>query len=284
MTQWQNSIAAITGAGSGIGRALALGAAQFQPRLALADINTDALDATADEVRAMGVEVLAVPTDVSNAGEVQAFADATLERFGGVDIVVNNAGVSTFNLIEDQTLDDWRWVLDVNLFGVIHGVHAFLPILRRRGVGHVVNVASIAGVDSGIAFIGPYAASKVAVVSLSETLAIEMAGYHPGIHVSVVCPASTDTAIMRNEVVRPPSRGVERRTDDGERWRVGIEASLTGPTGRPASDVAAQIIEAVATDRFWVFTHADSVNIAGHRIEAVRAALESEAERVRALR
>jgi NAD(P)-dependent dehydrogenase (short-subunit alcohol dehydrogenase family) len=283
MTQWQNQIVAITGAASGIGRSLARAAAGFEARLALADIDTDALDATADELRSMGIEVLAIPTDVSNAGEVQRFADATVDRFGGVDIAVNNAGVSTFNLIEDQTLDDWRWVLEVNLFGVIHGVHAFLPILRERGAGHIVNVASIAGVDSGIAFLAPYAASKVAVVSISETLAIEMAGYHPGIHVSVVCPSSTDTLVMQSERVRPTARGVEHRSENGERWRTGIEASFTGPTGRTADDVAAQIVEAVATDRFWVFTHADSVDIAGHRLEAVRAALESEAARVRAL-
>ena len=158
---------------------------------------------------------------MSDASAVDRLAATTLERFGRVDVLCNNAGVSTFNLIRDQTLDDWRWVFDVNLWGVVHGLHSFLPIMRDQGTpAHIVNTASIAGLLSGVAFIGPYCATKVAVVSISETLAQELAIEQLPIGVSVLCPSSVDTRVMESERGRPAERGVEHRTEMAESVRL----------------------------------------------------------------
>jgi NAD(P)-dependent dehydrogenase (short-subunit alcohol dehydrogenase family) len=277
--QLQESIVAITGAGSGIGRALATQLRARGCRLALADIEAAAL---ADVVSDLGGgdTVIGVPTDVSDAAAVRAFAGATAEHFGAVDVVINNAGVSTFNLLEDQTVDDWRWVVEVNLMGVVHGIDAFLPLLVARERAHIVNVASMAGVQSGIAFLGPYAATKAAVVSITETLAQELAAYHSNVGVTVVCPGNTDTNVMAAERNRPAALGTEERSDDAETWRSNILESFTGPTGRSAAHVAAQLIEGVESDRLFVFTHPDMAPLLTDRLSRVTQAVEADAERL----
>lgn len=248
-------VAVITGGGSGIGRALARALAAAGCKIVIADIEEAALKASAG---LLPEDTLAVPTDVSKADDLEALAAATLERFGRADIVCNNAGVSTFNTIEHQTLDDWRWVLDVNLWGVIHGVHAFLPILRRQGTpGYIVNTASVAGLLSGIPYIGPYAVSKVGVVSLSETLRGELLMTGATIGVSVVCPSATNTAVMEAERNRPSASGAEDRAPDAEEMRLAIRSQFTGPTGKEPEEVAALVVDAVRSDRFWVITHGD---------------------------
>jgi NAD(P)-dependent dehydrogenase (short-subunit alcohol dehydrogenase family) len=222
-------------------------------RLVVADIEADALDAA---LPLLPPDTLAVRTDVSRIDDVEALASATLERFGSVDIVCNNAGVSTFNLLEHQTLDDWRWVLDVNLWGVVHGVQTFVPIMRRQGTpAHVVNTASFAGLMSGIAYLGPYAVSKVAVVSLSETLRNELAMEGVPIGVSVLCPGFTNTNVMEAERNRPAHLGAEARTDGAQQFVDFVKGSFTTAEGKEPDDVAAQVIDAVRRDRFWVVSH-----------------------------
>jgi len=277
-----DTIVAITGAASGIGRALAGQLADRGCRLALADVEADALDTVMRGLSDRGAEVVGVPTDVRDPEAVGGFAAATLEHFGGVDVVVNNAGVATFNLLEDQTLADWRWVVEVNLMGVVHGLDAFLPILLERDRAHIVNVASVAGVQSGIAYIGPYAATKVAVVSISETLAEEMAAMHPHVSVTVLCPGNTDTAVMSAERNRPTELGAEQRSVDAEAWRTGIQDSFTSPTGRSADDVAAQLIEGVEQDRLFVLTHPDMAPLLDARLVRVRDAVATESRRAEA--
>ena len=249
-------VAVVTGAGSGIGRALAEAFAAEGSAVVLADIDASAAEAVADGIRSNGGQAEAVAVDVSNAESVQALAENAVARFGHVDVLCNNAGVSTFNLIEDQTLDDWRWVLDVNLWGVIHGVHAFLPILRAQGTpAHIVNTASIAGLLSGVAFIGPYSATKVAVVSISETLQQELAIAGLPIGVSVLCPSSVDTRVMESERSRPAELGSEQRTEIAESVRLSIRESFTGPDGLTPAQVAARVLEAIRAGRFWIITH-----------------------------
>lgn len=253
MEQLTDRVVVITGGASGIGLAIAHASAAQGARIVIADIEAPALR---DAAAGLPDGTLATEVDVSDLASVEALRDAVLDRHGRVDVLCNNAGVSTFNLVQDQTIEDWRWVLGANLWGVIHGVHAFLPTLLAQGTpSHIVNTASVAGLASGIAFLGPYAVSKVGVVSISETLRQELAGTPVG--VSVLCPGSTDTKILESERNRPSSLGVEQRTPTAEAWRRGIEQSFTGPNGLTADVVAALVLDAVRVGRFWVLPHGD---------------------------
>ena len=209
-------VAVVTGAASGIGRALAERFAAEGSAVVVADLDASEAEVVAAGIRAAGGEAEAVAVDVSDAAAVDRLAATTLERFGRVDVLCNNAGVSTFNLFRDQTLDDWRWVVGVNFWGVVHGLQTFVPIMREQGTpGHIVNTASIAGLVSGVAFIGPYCATKVAVVSISETLAQELAIEESPIGVSVLCPSSVDTKVMESERGRPAGAGGRTPHRDG---------------------------------------------------------------------
>jgi NAD(P)-dependent dehydrogenase (short-subunit alcohol dehydrogenase family) len=249
-------VAVVTGAASGIGRALAEAFGAAGSAVVVADLDGPEAEAVAAGIRAAGGEAEAMQVNVADAAAVDRLAAATLERFGRVDVLCNNAGVSTFNLMRDQTLDDWRWVFDVNLWGVVHGLQSFLPIMRDQGTpGHIVNTASVAGVLSGVAFIGPYAATKVAVVSISETLVQELAIDQTPIGVSVLCPSSVNTRVMESERGRPPELGVEHRTELAESVRLSIRDSFTGPTGLTPAEVATRVLAAIRAGRFWIITH-----------------------------
>ena len=195
------SVAVVTGAASGIGAALGRAFAAAGCSVVLADVDAVALDAVA---ATMEGEVLTVVTDVSVAADLEHLAEAAFDRFGAVHVLCNNAGVSTFNPVVAQTLDDWRWVLGVNLWGVIHGVQAFLPRMTAQGQpAHIVNTSSLAGLASGLPSLGPYNVSKVGVVALSETLRMELAMAGSPVGVSVLCPGSTPTGILESERNRP---------------------------------------------------------------------------------
>ena len=249
-------VAVVTGAASGIGRALAEALARAGSAVVVADLDRAGADGVAAGIGAAGGTAEAFGVDVADAAAVEQLAATTVQRFGRVDVLCNNAGVSTFNLLRDQTLDDWRWVFSVNLWGVVNGLQAFLPIMREQGTpAHVVNTASIAGLLSGVAFIGPYAATKVAVVSISETLAQELAIEQLPIGVSVLCPSSVDTRVMESERGRPPAFGAETRTEMAEAVRLAIRDSFTGPTGLTPAQVAERVLAAVRARRFWIITH-----------------------------
>jgi NAD(P)-dependent dehydrogenase (short-subunit alcohol dehydrogenase family) len=270
-------VAVVTGAASGIGRALAEAFAKAGSAVVLADLDGAAADEVAVAIRASGGEAEAIAVNVADAAEVDQLAAKTIERFGRVDVLCNNAGVSTFNLLRDQTLDDWRWVFDVNLWGVVHGLQSFLPIMRRQGTpGHIVNTASVAGLLSGVAFIGPYAATKVAVVSISETLVQELAIDEVPIGVSVLCPSSVDTRVMESERGRPAERGVEHRTEMAESVRLMIRDSFTGPTGLTPEAVADRVLDAIRTGRLWIITHPGERPVVAARVAGMLAEYPEE--------
>lgn len=255
MDTLQDKVVVVTGGAGGIGLAFARAVADLGGHPVVADVDAAALERAAGR---LPVDTLFVPTDVSDLTAVEALRDAALARYGRVDVVFNNAGVSTFNLLGDTTLDDWRWVLGVDLWGVIHGVHTFLPVMRAQGTpAHVVSTASVAGILSGVAFIGPYAVAKVGVVSLSETLRQEVAIEGLPIGVSVLCPSATDTAMMEAERNRPAGMAPEQRSEAAEGWRAAIGAQMRGAEGKSPEEVAAAVVDAILTDRFWVITHAD---------------------------
>jgi NAD(P)-dependent dehydrogenase (short-subunit alcohol dehydrogenase family) len=271
----RDSVAVVTGAASGIGFALADAFLGEGGRVVLADIEAPALALAEQRLAAQHADrVHALVTDVADLAAVERLAATTLERFGRVDVLCNNAGVSTFTTIDRLTISDWEWVLGVDLWGVVHGVHAFLPIMLEQGTpSRIVNTASVAGLMSGIAYLGPYAVAKVGVVSLSETLRAEMADAGAPVGVSVLCPGFTETNVLDGHRNRPTHLGVEARTDGGEAWRTMAREGMRGPTGKQPAELAAMVVDAVRADRFWVLSHDDVLPIIEQRFAEILAAV-----------
>jgi NAD(P)-dependent dehydrogenase (short-subunit alcohol dehydrogenase family) len=261
MDNMRDRVAVVTGAGSGIGRALALACAAQGCKVVLADVEAQPLADATREVGGVGVETLAVETDVSDARSVAALADATIERFGAVHLLCNNAGVGGGGLIKNQQLVDWKWVIDVNLWGVIHGLHSFLPHLMRADEAHVMSTASVAGLMS-LPGLGPYNATKYAVVAIMETLHLEMEqDGRSNVGVSVLCPGVVNTNIAQAQRNRPAhlqrkrKAGAGRKNDDARARNDAIAAALE--VGKAPAEVAAVVIEAIRARRFWVLSHPD---------------------------
>jgi NAD(P)-dependent dehydrogenase (short-subunit alcohol dehydrogenase family) len=270
-------VAVVTGAASGIGRALVEAFVAAGSAVVVADLDGGEAGAVAEQLRGGGGDALAVTVDVSDSAAVDRLAALTLDAYGRVDVLCNNAGVSTFNLIQDQTLDDWRWVFNVNMWGVVHGLATFLPILRAQSTrSHIVNTASMGGLMSGIPFIGPYAASKTAVVSISETLRQECAAYGLPIGVSVLCPSSTDTRVMESERGRPAALGTERRTDDAEAMRLAIKSMFTAPGGATPAHVADRTVTAIRAGEFWILPNGGEKPIVEARFTEALAAFPDQ--------
>lgn len=270
-------VAVVTGAASGIGRALAELFASEGSAVVIADRDGEQAEAVAAGIRERGGDALAVTVDVSDVDAVDGLAATTVDRYGRVDVLCNNAGVSTFNLMRDQTLEEWKWVFDVNFWGVVHGVRAFLPIMREQGTpGHVVNTASIGGLLTGAAVIGPYCATKAAVVSVSETLAQELAIDESPIGVSVLCPSSVDTRMMESDRTRPTALGVEQRTELADAWHGAIKDGLTGPTGQAPTQVAERVLQAIRNREFWIITHDDLLPTVRDRVDGMLAAFPGQ--------
>jgi NAD(P)-dependent dehydrogenase (short-subunit alcohol dehydrogenase family) len=253
MRELRDKVAVVTGGASGIGRAMVDRFVADGMKVVVADVEPTALAATERELAGAGHAVLAVPTDVSKPGDVETLAERTLARFGKVHVLCNNAGVSVGGPMWEHTLDDWRWVLGVNLWGVIYGVRTFVPImLRQNEPAHVVNTASLAGLSSN-PFLGVYNVTKHGVVTLSETLAQELALVGAPVKVSVLCPGFVQTKIAESNRNRPPdlADGAARvRPDAFEQM---VRAAIAA--GMPAADVGALVAAAIREERFYVLPH-----------------------------
>jgi NAD(P)-dependent dehydrogenase (short-subunit alcohol dehydrogenase family) len=256
----------VTGGASGIGRALALTFAREGARVVLGDRDEAGMAEVAAAVRARGGEVLAVPTDVSELAQVQALAERAYAAFGAVHVLCNNAGVAVWGGLETATHRDWQWVLGINLWGVIHGVEAFVPrMIAQKAPAHIVNTASMAGL---VAFAGaaPYCASKFAVVGLSESLQQELAKAGADVGVSVLCPGFVKTNIFTSQRNRPaaltvPERGPRpgARSANDEIVRNMLELGIAPEA------VADEVLAAITERRFWIFTHPDLVDAVDER-------------------
>ncbi len=251
MENLQGKVAVITGGASGIGRAVAERAAADGMKIVLGDIEEGPLKEAVQELTVQGTEAIGVVTDVSDLASVQALRDAALDRFGAVHLVHNNAGIGLGGPIWEVREEDWRWILGVNLWGVIHGVATFVPVLIEQGEGHVVNTASIAGLIAA-PFLGPYNATKQAVVAISETLFKDLQAVGAPVGVSVLCPGFVQTRIADSERNRPewaPDRDVPGAAE----LRGAVQDMVDG--GIAASIVADRVIEAVRTNTFYILTH-----------------------------
>jgi len=260
MQDLKGRVAVVTGAASGIGLALANKFASMGMRVVMADVEAAALDqAVAKVVENGATEVLPFVVDVSDGAQVRALREATLERFGGVHVVCNNAGVGgRATPLWKHSERDWAWVLGVNLWGVIHGVSAFLPDLMAQDEGHIVNTASIAGLVS-MGHLGAYNVSKHGVVTLSETLFAELKGNGSRVGVSVLCPGAVNTRIHESGRNRPDDlRNPAREMTDAQRERAKQAQEQVGAmlaAGLAPDEVAAQVVDAIVGDRFYVLTH-----------------------------
>ncbi|OGA35854.1 MAG: hypothetical protein A3F75_08005 [Betaproteobacteria bacterium RIFCSPLOWO2_12_FULL_64_23] len=255
MKDFQGKVAVITGGASGLGRAMADRFAREGMHIVLADVEPDALARTVAEMKAAGAKVIGVRTDVSKAAEVEALAQKTLAAFGGVHLLANNAGVAEGGKVWDNTVADWEWVLGVNMWGVIHGVRVFTPIMLKQGSeGHIVNTASVAGLISPPGM-GIYCVSKHAVVTLTECLHHDLAQQTDKVKCSVLCPAYVPTGIADSGRNRPAELSETRHKTAAD---LALDASLKKAvqSGKlSAADVAQKVFEAVREGRFYILTH-----------------------------
>lgn len=261
MQRLSGRTAVVTGAASGIGRGLARRFAAEGMQLVLADVEAGPLEALAKELSGDGAQVIAQVADVSSAASVEALADAALARFGAVHVVCNNAGVVTAAPVHEHSLADWEWVLGVNLWGPIHGVRTFLPILMKQDEAHIVSTASTAGLVASPA-IAAYNVSKFGVVALMETVARELAGTNVG--VSVLCPGPINTRIGEAERNRPDDKAAHTSTEAERRFYAGVGPMLSA--GMDPAEVAGLVVRAIRENRFWILTHPEWKQILHRRL------------------
>ena len=273
MRQFKGKTAFVTGGASGIGLALGRAFAQAGMKVMLVDIEPSALDSALRELHEFGPNVGGMVCDVADPDSVERAALATFEGFGNVHVICNNAGVAAGGGIDNISLDNWRWVIDVNLMGVLHGIRSFLPRIRAHGEGgHIVNTASMAGMNGGLGF-SPYAASKFAVVAMSEGLAMQLRPH--GIGVSVLCPSFVRTRIGESGRNRPERYGEAPPLDPASPAGMMVaEIARRLEAGLDPADVAARVLSAIREDELYVFTHPNMRAEVDGRFAAIQAAMD----------
>jgi NAD(P)-dependent dehydrogenase (short-subunit alcohol dehydrogenase family) len=261
MKEFKDKVAVVTGAASGIGWGIAEHCAEEGMKVVLADVDEPTLKEAGNTLKNRGTDVVTVLTDVSRFSDVENLAQKTLDAFGCVHLLFNNAGVHSQDPIWESSLKDWEWTIGVNLWGVIHGIKAFVPIMiKQQTECHIVNSASLSGLIAG-ALEGAYRVTKHGVVSLSETLYIELKLARMKIGVSVLCPGFVRTRILENAQIRPeefksppdqcemtPEKQVSAKMIN-EYYQNGIQS------GMPPGECAALVFEAIRGDRFYIITH-----------------------------
>ncbi len=273
ISDFQGKTAVLTGAGSGFGLECARIGARHGMNLVLVDVQADALEAAAQEMRAAGAQVLAQRVDVADAAQMEALAAAVRERFGAPHLVFNNAGVGAGGLVWESSVADWQWVLGVNLWGVIHGVRLFTPMMLEAAAadpnwrGHIVNTASMAGLLTA-PNMGIYNASKHAVVALTETLYQDLRLVSDQVSASVLCPYFVPTGITQSERNRPAALAAAAPTKSQLIGQAMSEKAVS--SGKvTAAEVAQAVFDAVAADRFYIYSHPQALGNVRDRMQAI---------------
>ena len=270
MKDLNDKVAVVTGGASGIGRAIAERLAAERMKLVLADIEEEALAAAQKEMEAKGATVLAVRTDVSQPSDVEALAKKTVDAFGAVHVLCNNAGVGPpGGPLWERSVADWQWVLGVNLWGVIHGVRVFVPIMRAQDTeAHIVNTASLAGLVS-VPWMGIYNVTKHAIVTLSETLHHELTLSGTKLKVSVLCPAWVNTALADADRNRPAELTDAGATKSPQSEMVELALRQFLETGLPPEQVADAVLDAIRDEKFYILTHPEGNEVIEARMHDI---------------
>jgi NAD(P)-dependent dehydrogenase (short-subunit alcohol dehydrogenase family) len=275
ISDFKNKTAVLTGAGSGFGLECARIGAKLGMNLVLADVQQDALDRAVAEMQAAGAPVLAMRVDVSKADQVEALGAATLARFGAPHFVFNNAGVGSGGLIWENTLQDWEWVIGVNLMGVAHGIRVFTPMMLAAAAqdpafqGHIVNTASMAGLLNA-PNMGVYNVSKHAVVSMSETLYQDLALVTEQISASVLCPFFVPTGISQSHRNRPDEhKATGAKPTKSQLIGQAMSDKAVGSGKVSAADVAQMVFDAMAANQFYIYSHPKSIASVQVRMEDI---------------
>ena len=273
MREFAGKTAFVTGGAAGIGLALGRAFAQSGMKVMLADIEADALLAAVKSLQEISPDIGGTICDVADAASFERAAQASFDAFGRVHVVCNNAGVAAGGGIDHISLDNWRWVIDVNLMGVLHGIKSFLPHIRAHGEGgHIVNTASMAGMQGGLGF-SPYGASKFAVVSMSEGLSLQLKPH--GIGVSVLCPSYVRTRIGASGRNRPERYGQSQPLDPASPSAAMVaEIARNIDAGLEPDAVAARVLAAIRDDELYIFTHPGMRAEVEARFAAILAAMD----------
>lgn len=268
MKDFAGKVAVVTGAASGIGKATATRFAAEGMKVVMADIEEAALNEAVKSLVSAGHEVIGVPTDVSKWDAIQALAETTMEEFGGVNVVHNNAGVVVSGPVEELTLADWEWVLGVDLWSVIYGVKAFVPLIKQTGEGHVVNTASTAGLQSS-STIAPYNVAKFGVVAITETLRKELEAAGSPVSASVLCPGAINTQIVNSKRNRDAASAQDHKGSQAETAFEKRAGQLLAEAGKDPAEVAEMVYDAIVKNDFWILTHPAWIDVLKQRVAAL---------------
>ena len=273
ISNFKGKVAVLTGAGSGFGLECAKIGAQLGMKLVLVDVQKDALDASQAQMQALGAEVMARLVDVSNDGQMQALANDVQQTFGAPHFVFNNAGVGAGGLVWENTVADWEWLLGVNLWGVVHGVRLFTPMMLEAASkdpnfqGHIVNTASMAGLLTP-PNMGIYNVTKHAVVALTETLYQDLKLVSDQISASVLCPYFVPTGISQSHRNRPSQLKADKPTKS-QLIGQAMSDKAVGSGKVSAADVAKMVFDAISNDHFYIYSHPKALGNVQHRMEAI---------------
>ena len=256
MKEFMGKTAVVTGAASGIGRAIAEKCAKEGMKIVLADIEEKALANTKEELEAIGAPVLAIKTDVSKIHDIETLAEKTIKRFGEAHLLFNNAGVGAPGTIWECSLDNWKWVLDVNLWGVIYGVHVFTPLMLKQNTEcHIVNTASTAGLGYNM-YMGPYGVSKYGIVTLSESLYLELKERGSKVNVSVLCPGFVKTRLDKSDRNRPSGyKSADFISKEALEMLEYLDSGLID--GMFPAKVADIVFDGIKDEQLYILTHKD---------------------------